>query len=292
MRPSISPLAVRTWQVLEGKDPGDRLNRVLDGALLSLILLNVLASIVGTVPETEACCSRGMEAFERFSMLVFSAEYLARVWAAPVDSRYRGAFGRLRYVSTPMAVIDLLAVLPFYLAGLGGDLRFVRALRLFRFFRVVKLARYVTALGLLASVVRSKREELLLTALALAILLVTASSLMFYAEHTTQPDKFSSIPATMWWAVSTITTVGYGDVYPMTPMGRVLGAGVSVLGVAFFAFPTAILGSGFVDAVNRRRAAECCPHCGRALNEPPSSAPATPGRRVGRPRRAPRQSAR
>lgn len=276
----MSPLAVRTWQVLEENDPGDRLNRLVDGALLGLILLNVLASIVGTVPQVAACCSRGLSAFEWLSMLVFTAEYLARVWAAPVDPRYRGLRGRLRYMITPLALIDLLAVLPFYLALFGGDLRFVRALRLFRLFRlfrVAKLARYVSALGLLAAVVRSRREELLVTALALLMLLVAASSLMFYAENAVQPDKFGSIPETMWWAVATVTTVGYGDVYPMTPAGRLLGAGVAVLGVAFFAFPTAILGSGFVDAVSRRRTAGCCPQCGGALHPQPERAGASEG---------------
>jgi voltage-gated potassium channel len=115
-------------------------------------------------------------------------------------------------------------------------------------------------------VVRSRREELRVTFGGLLLLLVTASSLMFYAEHTVQPDNFSSIPATMWYSVATITTVGYGDVVPKTGLGRLLGAMIAVLGVAFFAFPTAILGSGFVDAFSRRRAPPSCPHCGREIN--------------------------
>lgn len=262
----MQAFAVRAWQVLEGNDPGDRLNRIVDGTLLALILLNVLASIVDTVQAVATAYGRELDGFERLSMLVFTAEYLVRVWAAPVDERYRGAVrGRLRYVVTPLALVDLLAVAPFFLPVFGMDLRIARAFRLFRVFRLAKLARYVSALRLLGEVVRSRREELLLTAFGLLVLLTAASSLMFQAEHDAQPAAFSSIPATMWWAVATVTTVGYGDVVPVTPAGRLLGSLVAVLGVAFFALPTAILGSGFVEAFARRRAPPRCPHCGEVM---------------------------
>lgn len=264
----MGPIATRAWQVLEENDPEDRLNRAVDGALLGLILLSVLGAVLATVHAIEARFSAPLAALERMAVLVFSAEYLARVWAAPVDPRYRGAVrGRLRYVLTPMAVVDLLAVLPCYLAAAGVGLGFTEALRVFRIFRLIKALRYMPGAGILWQVARSKREELLVAAVSLGILLLAASSLMFYAEHDLQPREFSSIPATMWWAVATVTTVGYGDVYPMTPLGRVLGSAVAILGIGFFALPTAILGSGFVEAFSRRRAPPCCPHCGRETGE-------------------------
>jgi voltage-gated potassium channel len=263
----MNRIALRTWQVLEENDPADRLNTVVDRSLLVLITLNVAASIVATVPEIGPSFSGELEAFEQLSMVVFAIEYLARVWAAPVDPRYRGALrGRLRYLLTPMAVVDLMAVLPFVLLPVfGGDPRLVMAARVFRIFRLAKLARYFTAFALLAEVTRSRREELLVTVGALALLLVAASSLMFYAENATQPDKFSSIPATMWYSVATVTTVGYGDVFPVTPLGRLLGALVAVIGIGFFALPTAILGSGFVETCAKRRESARCPHCGGTL---------------------------
>jgi voltage-gated potassium channel len=260
-------IALRTWQVLEENDPEDRLNRWVDGALLGLILLSVLGAVLGTVHAIEARYSAPLQALERGAVLVFSAEYLARVWAAPVDPRYRGAvWGRLRYVLTPMALVDLLAVLPFYLAAAGVGAAFAGALRVFRIFRLIKALRYMPGAVILWQVARGKREELLIAAAALLILLLAASSLMFYAEHDLQPREFSSIPATMWWAVATVTTVGYGDVYPKTALGRLLGSAVAVLGIGFFALPTAILGSGFVEAFGRRRSPPCCPHCGREVD--------------------------
>jgi voltage-gated potassium channel len=278
----MGPIALRAWQVLEENHAGDRLNTVVDRSLLWLIVLNVAASIVATVPEASASFSGGLDRFERVSTLVFAAEYLARVWAAPVDPRYHGAVrGRLRYVLTPMALVDLCAVLPFSLVMLGADPRLEPAARVFRLCRLAKLARYFPALRLVADVARSRGDELRVTLGALLLLLVGASSLMYYAEHAAQPERFASIPATMWWAVATVTTVGYGDVVPVTPLGRLLGAAVAVLGIAFFAFPTAILGSGFIDAFGRRREAPCCPHCNRPLDGSSSPAGAIPAGRRG-----------
>ena len=209
-----------------------RVLRALDAGLFALIVLNVVASIVGTMPQVDARFGRELAAFETFSVVIFTVEYVVRVWAAR---------NRLRYVFSPLAVIDLLAVLPFYLPLLGVDLRFVRAIRLLRLFRMMKLARYVRALGLFGQVARAKREELVVTASVMGILLICASSVMYYAENEAQPQVFSSIPASMWWSVATLTTVGYGDVFPVTPVGRLVAGVVAVLGIGFFALPTAIL---------------------------------------------------
>jgi voltage-gated potassium channel len=276
----------RVWELLEPSQPGDRVGRAVDVFLLGLIFLSVLAVLAGTVPAVAARYGAALQAFEAFSVAVFSVEYLARLWAAPADPRYAGAVrGRLRYARTPMALVDLAAVLPFYLPFLGVDLRFARALRLLRVFRLAKLGRYVAALGLFRNVVRAQREELVLTGSVILLFLVIASSLMYYAEHDAQPDKFASIPAAMWWAAVTMTTVGYGDVYPVTAVGRLLGGIVAFLGIGAIALPTAILGAGFLEEVARLRAARAaeaaasatpaaapsapapavCPHCGRPL---------------------------
>jgi voltage-gated potassium channel len=265
VRGSMS-LRRRTWELLEAAHPGDRLSRQFDIGILLLIAANVLAVVLETVPSIDARFGTAFVWFERFSVALFSAEYLARVWSAPTDERYREApTGRLRYMVSPLALVDLLAVLPFFLPFLGADLRFARALRLMRFFRVAKAGRYIPALRLFRAVAVAKKDELILTSCVLVLLLLVASSLMYFAEQSSQPEAFSSIPATMWWAVATLTTVGYGDVYPVTTFGRVLGAAAAILGIGLFALPTAILGSGFVDEIAKRKAPQRCPHCGMDL---------------------------
>jgi voltage-gated potassium channel len=259
-------LRTRCWQILEAAHGGDRPSRVFDVFLLTLIGLNVLAVVVGTVDEVQQRWSVELIWFERISVLVFSIEYVGRVWSAPTDPRYgEGLRGRLRFMITPMALVDLLAVLPFYLPMLGVDLRFVRSLRLMRFFRFVKLGRYLAALQLFLDVARAKREELVLAGGLLGLLLLLSASLIYFVENAVQPEAFSSIPAAMWWAVVTVTTVGYGDVYPVTGVGRLIGGMVAVLGIGFFALPTAILGSGFAEELERRRSPRLCPHCGNRI---------------------------
>lgn len=256
----------RTHDLLEPGGHGDWASRAVDAVIIGLVLLNVVAVVVGSVAAIQARIGGFLRVVEVASVVVFTVEYLARLWSAPENPRYRGELrGRVRWALTPLALIDLLAVLPFYLPFLGVDLRFARALRLMRLLRLAKAVRYVRALSLLAAVVRNKKEELGITMGAVAILLVMSASLMFYAENSVQPEAFSSIPATMWWAVATLTTVGYGDVYPVTALGRLLGACVALLGIALFAFPTAILGSGLVEELERRSAGRTCPHCGGPL---------------------------
>jgi len=257
----------RTWEILEPPRPGDSLSRAFNVFLLVLILLNAVAVVVGTVEGLNLRWHGLLLAFEWFSVAVFTLEYLARIWSAPADPRYAGAVrGRLRYALTPMALIDLVAVLPFYLPFLGLDLRIARALRLMRVFRIAKLGRYVHALRIIGTVVRSRREELAVTTFLLMLLLLIASSLMYFTEHTAQPEAFSSIPASMWWAVSTVTTVGYGDIYPITGLGRLIGAAAAILGIGLFALPTAILGSGFMEEIRQGKQPRVCPHCGKELS--------------------------
>ncbi|CAN5760718.1 hypothetical protein BH20GEM3_BH20GEM3_01090 [soil metagenome] len=256
----------RIWKVLEAARQGDRASHGFDIFLLVLISLNIVAVVLETVRPIQLQYGSILRGFEYFSIAAFSVEYLARFWAAPADPRYRGSIrGRLRWAVSPMALVDLMAVLPFYLPFISLDLRMARALRLARIFRMAKLGRYVHTLRLFADVARAKREELVMTTFILAFLLLLASSLMYYAESHVQPEAFSSIPASMWWAVATLTTVGYGDVYPITPLGRLLGAGVAIVGIGLFALPTAILGSGFVEEMARRRERPHCPHCGEKL---------------------------
>ncbi|MEX0717649.1 MAG: ion transporter [Planctomycetaceae bacterium] len=255
----------RVWEIVEVARPGDRLSRAFDIAMLALIFLNVLAVVLESVRPLRAAWGPFFIAFEAVSVAVFTVEYVARMSACGVVPRFRGVRGRVRYALTPMAIIDLLAVLPFYLPFVGIDLRFMRSLRLLRILRVAKLGRYFRALNLLGDVVRKRRDELVVTTALLALLLVMAACLMYSFENEAQPDVFSDIPSTMWWSVVTLTTVGYGDIYPVTAAGKICGAAVAILGIAFFAIPTGILGSGFVEEMHRRKEVARCPHCGKEL---------------------------
>jgi voltage-gated potassium channel len=170
---------------------------------------------------------------------------------------------------TPLALIDLLAILPFYLPiFVHLDLRIIRILRLFRIFRVFKLARYSESVKILSSVIKRKKEELLIVFFVLFILLIVASSLMYFVENDAQPNVFSSIPMAMWWCIVTLTTVGYGDIYPITVLGRILGGIIALLGIGMFALPTGILASAFAEELQKKHERpKICPHCGKVIDK-------------------------
>jgi len=261
---------------------GGRAGVVTDWFIMFLIAANVTAVVVGTVDRVAATYGGLLSAFETLSVAVFTVEYLARVWSSVESDDHDGAvLGRLNFMSRPLPVVDLLAILPFYLtaAGLQIDLRVLRALRLVRLFRLLKLARYSSAVASLGRVYRSEREKLVLAAFANALLLVLSSSVMYFIEHPKQPEAFPSIPATFYWAMVTLTTVGYGDIAPVTPVGRLMAGVIAFLGVGLFALPASILASGFIEqahgAADEEETAEAdattewehCPHCGEPLDE-------------------------
>ena len=256
----------RVYEIVEAAKPNDRASRIFDIVLIVLVCLNIVAVMLLTVESLEARYVVWFKAFEFVSSIIFTVEYLLRIWAVTSDPRYAQPLrGRLRFALTPLAIIDLLAILPFYLPFfLPIDLRVLRAFRLFRLLRVLKLGRYSDSMRLLGSVISNKKEELSVCLFIGTVLLIIASSLMYFVENEAQPDGFSSIPESLWWGVATLTTVGYGDVYPITPLGRLVGALVSVLGIGMFALPAGILATGFADEIRRTREKQTyvCPHCG------------------------------
>jgi voltage-gated potassium channel len=176
------------------------------------------------------------------------------MWVCTVDRKYsHPIWGRLKYALTPLIMIDLISILPFYLLLLFPNLRFVYIISILRLLRLIKISRYSESVRTLGSVLYAKKEELLATAFAVFILLIFASSLIYFVESSAQPQSFGSIPDAMWWGVVTLTTVGYGDIYPITPIGRFLGSILAFLGIGIFALPAGIISSGFSEEVQRRK---------------------------------------
>jgi len=259
----------RVYQVIGSTKSAGRLSRMFNTFIVTLILLNVAAMVLESVQALHARLPQLFLAFEWFSVAVFSVEYVLRIWTCVEEPAYRQPMrGRLRFIVSPLAVVDLLAVLPFYLPFLAVDLRVLRMfrlLRIMRLMRVAKLARYSESLQMLMRVLKAKREQLISAVSILLIMLVVAATLAFYAENRAQPKAFSSIPAAMWWAAVTLTTVGYGDIYPITILGKIIGALIAMLGIGMFALPTAILGAGFLEDLEQHKKTRQCPHCGKDL---------------------------
>lgn len=247
-------------------------DRIINGFIILLIILNVVAVMVESVPSFHDSLreQRFFHYFDLVSVIIFSIEYVLRVWSSNHDPRYsHRVHGRLKYMLSPAALIDLLAILPFYIhVFVGFDLRMLRIFRLMRFFRLFRLTSYSRASRLMKNVLRSKWNELLLAFILTGFLIVIAACLVYFAENPAQPDKFRSIPDTLWWAVVTLTTVGYGDMVPVTVLGKVFTTFILIAGVALLALPAGIITSGFLEENRKMRMGERkCPHCGMPIED-------------------------
>ncbi len=249
-------LRKRTAQVLEKEFNTDRLSRFVNISLILLISFNVLAITLESVDGLLDRYALIFRLFEIFSVAVFTVEYIARVWCS-IDLEDVGdrspVIGRIKYMFTPLALVDLLAILPFYLSlYVAMDLRFLRGLRLLRLF---KLSRYSPALSALLDVIRKESEALMAAFVVLLILLMISAGGIYVLENDVQPETFGSIPGAMWWAIVTLTTLGYGDVVPVTTGGKIFGGLIGLLGIGMIALPAAIMASGFADNIHERQAA-------------------------------------
>jgi voltage-gated potassium channel len=268
--PTIAGVQALKARVFEAFHGASRTAYVVSAAIGLVIVSNVIAIMAETVPGFEERHAIGCRWFERCSLLFFAVEYLLRLWCTTLDPRYaRPLLGRIRYAITPMALIDLAVLLPAILPlFLPVDLRALRVLRMVRILRLLRIPHYSTSLQRLRDVVHARRGDLSVAAVLLGVLMVACSTLMYYAEHDANPVRFSSIPATMWWAVITLTTVGYGDVYPITTAGKVIAGLTAILGVGIFTLPAGIIASGFITSAQgaQARAPARCPRCGLELD--------------------------
>lgn len=246
----------------------NKVSRYFDLFIMTLIVLTVIEVILESFVSFRASYTGAFDLFETFSVGVFTLEYLLRLLTA--DLKYKNnnyVVAAFKFMFSFFGLIDFLAILPFYLPlFLVLDLRFIRLLRLIRLFRILKLIRYNSSLILVLQVLKEKRPELGITLFITFILMLLSSTLMYFVENKSQPEAFPNILASFWWAIATLTTVGYGDVYPVTNLGKVIASFVAILGIGIVALPTGILSSAFYEMIQRKNQKHTCPHCGEELD--------------------------
>ena len=270
------------FEVIQPAATGKIASQIFDLVSLFFILLSVSSVFIATF-EGSKDYTVWFRWIEIIAVIIFTIEYLLRIWTADLLYPDAGFFGsRLKYVFSLMALIDLLAILPFYLPMfLSMNLIGIRAVRLVRLLRIFKMGRYFEALSSIGLVFKRKSREIFSSLFFVLIMLVIASLLIYYAEHDAQPKQFQNAFSGLWWAVATLTTVGYGDIYPVTPLGRFLGAIIAILGIGMVAVPTSILSAGFIEVLERDevkkeekspspesadKEKKFCPYCGKKLD--------------------------
>jgi voltage-gated potassium channel len=264
----------RVFEVIQGS-PGNKIraSTVFDWCMITLIILNVILIFLDTFKEFPPSAHKIFFYIEVFSVTVFSIEYILRLWTA--DRLYPEIppwKARIKYVFSFMAIVDLLAVLPFYLPlFIPMDLRVLRMLRLLRLLRLLKINRYTGALSTVGIVIKRKAPQLLSSMLVVLVLMIVASLIMYGIEYDAQPGVFENALSGIWWAVATVTTVGYGDIYPITILGKILGSLIALLGVGLVAVPTGILSAGFMEDTSQTKESaqedkkRFCPYCGKNI---------------------------
>lgn len=233
-----------------------------DHAIVILVLLNVLAVGLETVHSLIAKFHTEFYIFEVFSIACFTIEYVLRFWACNINPRYDVPWGRLKFALHPIVIIDLLSFLPFFLHFKVVDLRHLQ---------MFKMIRYSESIKHVVKIIKSQSKALLSGIILITMLMTVSGSLLYYTEHTAQPTVFTSIPASLWWAIVTITTLGYGDMFPVTILGKIFAALTAVTGIGLFALPAAIMGAAFIDHLKEQREKlnppKHCSNCGAKVGE-------------------------
>lgn len=249
----IKRLQINIYNVISRKPAKILSAKIFHTFIISLIVMNIFVVILDTVEDFNTQYGIYSHYFELFSVIVFTIEYLLRVFVCVVSKQYRTEYGRLRYMKSALAIIDLLAILPFFIPIFVEDSMILRTFRLFRLFRLFKLGRYSKSYELISKILRKTWHDIGVSMIFIFTAWIIGSSVIYLAEHIAQPTIFSSIPATMWWTIITLTTTGYGDMYPVTVMGKIAGGILAITGVCLFAIPAGIITSAFVHERNEER---------------------------------------
>lgn len=261
----------RVFEIIQASTEHDLTSKIFDICLIVLVLINVCLVIADTfnLPDKVRTVSYYIEVI---SVIIFTIEYFLRIWTADLLYPKNNWFvAKIKYIFSFLAIIDLLAILPFYLPFLITiDLRVLRMLRIIRLFRVFKINRYTNALSSIVKVFKNKQNELLSSIFVVLLLMIVASVLMYSVENKAQPEVFRNAFDALWWALATLTTVGYGDIYPITVLGRILSAVIAILGIGLVAVPTGIISAGFMENIeeakkDKKEEIKYCPYCGKEI---------------------------
>ena len=247
----------KIFQIIQPDHGESVASRIFDWTITLLILLGVVIVFAITF-DLPIPVRRTFRLLEQITSIVFTVEYILRILTADLLYPKSGPLAsRVRYVFSPMALVDLVAILPFWLPMfLPCSMLALRALRLVRLLRILKLNRYFDAMRSIGEVLAAKRRELIASFFFVLLLMLVSSLLMYSAEHEAQPGVFRNAFSGLWWAVATLTTVGYGDIYPVTVVGRILGAFIALSGIAALAVPTGIITAGLTESLNHRTKVE------------------------------------
>jgi voltage-gated potassium channel len=242
----------------------DLLHKFVNLFIVTIIILNVVVIIFESSVSLYEEYKSLFNAFEYFTISIFTIEYVLRVYCITEDSKYKKQItGRLKYIVSIPSVIDLFSVLPFYVPfAIYTDLRFIRVLRLFRFIRIFKLGRYSKSIRMISNVFVKRKEDLIITIVIASVLMLFSSCFIFVTENEAQPDKFANIFESMYWSVITLTSVGYGDMYPVTLMGKLFTMFIAIIGLGLIALPAGIITAGLMEEMKKTSK---CPHCGKEI---------------------------
>lgn len=244
----------RAWLQLAGDPVGDGYLSPANWILVLLILAAVTSSILATEPEIERRFGAALNQLEYVFGAAFAVEYAARIWTAP-EAEGAGSDGakRLRFILSPLGVLDLVVLVITLLPMLLPGVAVLRLARLLRLLMLAKLGRFSSAFQELAKAIHDRRYELYVTVALASFLLLFGATALYLVEGEVQPDKFGSIPRALWWSIITLTTVGYGDVSPITPLGKVMASFVALAGIGLVAMPTGIMAAAFSEAMQSHR---------------------------------------
>jgi voltage-gated potassium channel len=254
----------RLSEIIEHSKKHDTVGAVFDAFIVTLICLNAIAVIAESFDTVALRFAFALKLFEYFSVFIFTIEYILRLWTAPYKfSDAKNPY--IKYIFSFLAIIDFLSIAPFCLTlFIGINDGSVRILRLFRLLRILKITRYNSSLNIIGKVMKNEKDKISMTVFIIGIMILMASSIMYSIESEYQPEHFSNILVTMWWAVGTFT--GNADVFPITGAGKILSGVIGILSIGLIALPSGIISSGFMKEIEvEKRGKQICPHCGKEI---------------------------
>jgi voltage-gated potassium channel len=263
----MEKLKRRIYSIIRDDDENDLISTIIDSIIVFFILINVLIIILDTFDNIRPYIEKYYSYIEIVSLIIFTLEYILRIWTSVyIYPELQPRQARIKYFFSIKSLIDLISLLPFYFLLININIKILRILRLIRIFSILKMNRYSKAISTVGQVIKNKAAQLLSSFFVVVLLIIFSSVLMYFIEHDAQPGVFDNAFSGLWWAIATLTTVGYGDIYPITILGKILGTFIAMLGIGLVAIPTGIISAGFIEQMNNKNEdKDYCPYCGKKL---------------------------